>query len=367
MTIAAPSYVQEVSPPQWRGRCVGLYNLGWFGGSIPAAAITYGCQYINSDWSWRIPLMLQCTACFIVLANVWFIPESPRFHMMNGREDLALAFLVKYHGNGDPNSKLVQLEYAEWKEGIRQDGIDKRWWDYAPLLKTHANRWRMIQVAMISIIPTFSSGGMGYYTTLLYKNVGISTPSELLMINLVSSIVSWIVAMTAAMFTDWLPRRKAVTIGTFGCACMLAVNAGLTSKINGAVLSGGNVSKDFSRGAVAAMFLYGVFFSFGFTPLQAVMPTESLETTTRAKGLAFSGFTLSAVNFINQFAAPVGLNNMGYKYIWIWVGVDFFFVGVWYFFWWVVCSNQLRQWWRLMSSVESRGRTLEELAYIYGE
>jgi hypothetical protein len=48
---------------------------------------------------------------------------------MNGREDLALEFLVKYHGNGDPSSKLVELEIGEWREGIRTDGIDKRWWD----------------------------------------------------------------------------------------------------------------------------------------------------------------------------------------------------------------------------------------------
>lgn len=46
--------------------------------------------------------------------------------MANGREEEAIAFLAKYHGNGDPNSKLVRLEVEEMKEGIRQDGIDKR-------------------------------------------------------------------------------------------------------------------------------------------------------------------------------------------------------------------------------------------------
>ena len=107
----------------------GFYNNGWFGGSIPAAIITYGTLHINSDYSWKIPLFLQCFACLFVVIAVWFIPESPRFQMANGREDEALEFLVKYHGNGDPNSRLVRLEIEEMREGIKIDGLDKTWWD----------------------------------------------------------------------------------------------------------------------------------------------------------------------------------------------------------------------------------------------
>jgi len=129
MTNAAPAYVAEVAPPQWRGRCVGLYNLGWFGGAIPAAAITFGCSYLKTNLQWRIPLALQCFACVFVLLNLWFIPESPRWLMMQGREEEALQFLIDYHGEGNPNSALVAFEIDEWREGIAQDGIDKRWWD----------------------------------------------------------------------------------------------------------------------------------------------------------------------------------------------------------------------------------------------
>lgn len=149
MTVSAPAYAIEISPPHWRGRAtgetpeaplsirvfysngriLGFYNCGWFGGSIPAAAIVYGTQYIPSDWSWRIPLILQAFACVVVMFTIWFIPESPRWLMANGKTDEAVDFLVKYHGNGDPNSRLVRLEIEEMREGIRLDGIDKRPWD----------------------------------------------------------------------------------------------------------------------------------------------------------------------------------------------------------------------------------------------
>lgn len=62
---------------------------------------------------------------------VFFIPESPRYLMANGKEQEALDFLVKYHGNGQEDAPLVQLEIAEWREQISQQGADKRWWDCA--------------------------------------------------------------------------------------------------------------------------------------------------------------------------------------------------------------------------------------------
>jgi hypothetical protein len=74
-------------------------------------------------------LILQAFACVVVMIAVWFLPESPRFLMANGREQEAIAFLAKYHGNGNVNSRLVMLEVEEMKEGIRQDGIYKRAWD----------------------------------------------------------------------------------------------------------------------------------------------------------------------------------------------------------------------------------------------
>ena len=77
---------------------------------------------------------------------VFFVPESPRFLMAQGKTEEARAFLVKYRessfggysgcvlmqtqdGNNNPESKLVHLEVEEMLEGIKLDGIDKRWWD----------------------------------------------------------------------------------------------------------------------------------------------------------------------------------------------------------------------------------------------
>ena len=130
---------------------IGIYNCGWYGGSIPAAAITYGTLNIPNAYSWRIPLILQAFACFIVLIGVFFIPESPRFLMANGRDEEAVEFLVKYHGGGDPNSTLVALEVAEFRAAIAVNGVDKRWWDCEFFLSSLDR----VLTDLISIRPTF--------------------------------------------------------------------------------------------------------------------------------------------------------------------------------------------------------------------
>ncbi|KAK3362404.1 general substrate transporter [Lasiosphaeria hispida] len=347
MTVAAPAYSIEIAPPHWRGRCTGFYNCGWFGGAIPAAIITFGCNYIDSNWSWRIPLILQAATCVIVMGSVFFLPESPRFLMANGRDEEAVAFLVKYHGNGDPTSRLVILEAEEMREGIRLDGIDKTWWDYRPLLTTHNGRWRMAQVLMISIFGQFSGNGLGYFNTVIFGMLGVKSVPQQLGYNILNQVLSAIGALTAVTLTDRMPRRKVLIIGTFLCAAALAANSGLTE-----VLGQQGETKDlnYGKGALASYFLFNVIFSFTYTPLQGVIPTEALETTMRAKGLAASGIIVSAMGFINQFAGPIALGNIGYRYVYVFVGWDVIETIIWYFF-----------------CVESQGRTLEQLEWVYNQ
>ncbi|KAI0113102.1 general substrate transporter [Daldinia grandis] len=347
MTVAAPAYAVEVAPPHWRGRATGFYNCGWFGGAIPAAAVVYGCNKIDNNYSWRIPLIIQALACVVVLFGVWFIPESPRFLMANGREEEAISFLAKYHGNGDRNSKLVQLEVEEMREGIRQDGIDKRPLDYRPFIFTHSGRWRIAQVLMISVFGQFSGNGLGYFNTTIFEIIGVTSVELQLAYNLLNSVLSAVGALTAVVLTDTMPRRKVLVIGTLACAAALATNSGLSAALDA---QGENIQESYAKGALASYFLFNIIFSFTYTPLQGVIPTEALETTTRAKGLACSSVVVYAMGFINQFAGPIALGNIQYKYIYVFVGWDLVEAALWYFF-----------------GVESQGRTLEQLEWVYNQ
>ncbi|PKY06172.1 general substrate transporter [Aspergillus campestris IBT 28561] len=345
MTVAAPAYSMEIAPPQWRGRCTGFYNCGWFGGSIPAALVTFGCQYIDNTWSWRIPFIGQCVACFIVLGAVAFIPESPRYLFAQGREEEAIEFLVKFHGNGERSSRLVQLEIEEIRESIRQEMQDKAipWWDFRCLVDSHESRWRSTQVLMMGVFGQFSGNGLGYFNPEIFNKLGVKSTSQQLGYNVLNSVLSAIGAGTAVSLTDRMPRRPVLVYGTFLSAVMLAINGGV-SRVFGADHSNANAG----RAALAFYFLFNVVYSFAYTPLQGVVPVEALDTHRRAKGLAFYGFLTGCLGFINTFCTPIANKTIGLNYIWVFVGWDCVEAVLWYLF-----------------AVEGQGRTLEELEWVY--
>jgi MFS family permease len=149
---AAPAFVTEISPPQWRGPVTLLYNSLWIIGAILSSGVANATGPIKSDLSWRIPLTLQIVPSGIVLLTCLFLPESPRWLIANDRFEEAEVILTKYHANGVPNTPLVALEIAEMRESIKQEASDKRWYDYSELVSSRSERYRTFLVVSMAFI-----------------------------------------------------------------------------------------------------------------------------------------------------------------------------------------------------------------------
>ncbi len=113
---------------------------------------------------------------------------------------------------------------------------------------------------------------------------------------------------------------------------------------------GDNVSPSLAAGALSAYFLFSINYMFTYTPLQTIVPSEALETTMRAKGLALYNIVTGAMGFLNQFAGPIALGNIGYRYIFVFVAWDAIESLMWF-----------------LLGVEAQGRTLEELEWVYNQ
>lgn len=67
-------------------------------GSILAAWLTFAMVFYpdpNSSWAWKIPSLFQGLGPLLLLSAFW-IPESPRWLIKNGRRDEAHRILAKY-------------------------------------------------------------------------------------------------------------------------------------------------------------------------------------------------------------------------------------------------------------------------------
>lgn len=96
------------------------YSHRYFG-SLIAAWTTYGTLRLLSDWSWRLPSLLQVLPSFLQLVLIWFLPESPRYLISKERDDEALEIMAKYHANGDRQSEWLRFEFAEIRSSIAME------------------------------------------------------------------------------------------------------------------------------------------------------------------------------------------------------------------------------------------------------
>jgi MFS family permease len=127
--VAASSLLGELGYPKERPVLTSLFNSSYFIGSIVAASATFGTQKLTSDWSWRIPSLLQLVPSLLQIGFVFFIPESPRYLISKDRHEEAQKILVKYHAEGDADSPFVHAEIAQIETTLRLElDASKRSW-----------------------------------------------------------------------------------------------------------------------------------------------------------------------------------------------------------------------------------------------
>ncbi|KAJ7167550.1 general substrate transporter [Mycena filopes] len=186
---AAPVYVVEIAPPQWRGRLSGLFNTFTFVGGVICSGLVIATGRINSSVSWRLPFAVQFVPTIILAVGVLFIPESPRWLMSVGKKEEARAVLTKYHGNGDANAPLVLLEWRELEASIKTGGAEKGWrdfFDYSELFNSRGARYRTFLTAWMAICCQLSGSGLFYYITVLFDLAGVKTQNGRLIFSFVA-------------------------------------------------------------------------------------------------------------------------------------------------------------------------------------
>lgn len=144
---------------------------------------------------------------------------------------------------------------------------------------------------------------------------GISDTNRQRELNLVNSVTSMIGALTGASIVDHVGRRKLMLAAAFSCICGMTIVGGLLSPA-------GSESETRATAGISFIFLFMVFFSFGWTPLQGLYPAEVLAYENRAKGLALQSWCTSAVSLINTFGMPLALGAIGYINYFIFAAFD---------------------------------------------
>ncbi|EME87943.1 uncharacterized protein MYCFIDRAFT_48194 [Pseudocercospora fijiensis CIRAD86] len=368
-TSAAPTYAIELAPPQWRARVTGYYNTFFYSGSILATGVTYATAKRHTSLAWRLPLALQCIPPLFILLGSFLIPESPRWLCARGRIEDARKILAKYHGGGDPEHPVVQLEIREFEESIKQ-GKNRSWWDWRELVHTHNARWRLAMVTLMSYGSQLSGNSvLTYYLPSMYKQLGITSTDRRLLLTFANNIVSCAGAVAGSATNDRVGRRTKLWVGSFVLAGLFAAVTGFSSQFTtkhgatGAGVTLSNAGVAFVSGYISQpspslvdtslltpsqIFLFGCVYSFVYTPLTATYCAEALDNHTRATGMGIHIIMNNTANFYNTYVTAVALKAIAWKYYLVFVALNVLYGVFWFFF-----------------GVETKGRTLEELQEVF--
>lgn len=343
--ISSPMLLTEIAHPQHRARLTTIYNCLWNVGALIVAWVAFGTNYIDNNWSWRIPALLQAIPSVIQLAFIFWVPESPRYLMAKDKHDQALTILAKYHANGDANNATVQFEYREIKETIRLEFEATKSSSYMDFFKTKGNRYRFYVLISLGIFSQWSGNAIiSNYASMLYETAGIMDSTQKLGLSAGQTCMSLIVSLSMAMLVDKFGRRPmflAATGGMFGTFIFWTLTSGLYDEYG-------------SPGANYAMiffiWIFSVFYSLAWSGLLVGYAIEILPYKLRAKGLMIMNMTVQAALTLNTYANPVAFKAFTghtwklYLIYTCWIFLELCFV---YFMY-----------------IETKGPTLEELAKI---
>ncbi|MCJ1385226.1 hypothetical protein MMC17_008347 [Xylographa soralifera] len=324
---SSPLLITELVHTQHRAIFTTIYNTTWYFGSIVAAWLTFGTNNIAGNWSWRTPSLVQAFPSILQLCFIWFVPESPRFHIAKGRHEKALQILADCHANGDTQDEVVQLEMQEIRDTIKmeQEFEGNAW---SELWRTKGNRHRLVILVSAGFFSQWSGNGLvSYYINIVLKQIGITDSTTQQLINGILQIINFIVALTMCFFVDKIGRRKLFLTSTAGM-----LGAFIVWTICSAIQQ--NTGNTHAATAVVVMiFLYYVFYNLAWSGLLVGYTVEILPYNIRAKGMTVVWLSVDLSLFFNQYVNPIALEAIGWKYYivyCVWLAVEL--VVVWFFY-----------------------------------
>ncbi|KKB61401.1 MFS sugar transporter [Robbsia andropogonis] len=192
-TQIVPIYIAEVAPPQHRGKMVTLFQLM----VVSGITVAYCTGFILGE-HWRVMFALGVVPAVILLIGMVFLPESPRWLWMSGREQDAFAVLQKIRGH----ASLAQQELedirgvAEQKQGTWRD-LASPWIRPAVIVGT--------AIAMFSQIT--GNNALIYYAPTILTQAGFSDTAAVLGAGF-STLLVVIMTIIGSFLIDKIGRRR---------------------------------------------------------------------------------------------------------------------------------------------------------------
>lgn len=333
-SMLSPLYIAEIAPAKIRGRLVSFNQMAIVTGIIVVYFVNYLIA-LQGDESWIQMLgwrymfaseMLPATLFFFLLFTV---PESPRWHAINGHDQAAKMTLSKLHGPED-----AEVEFNEIKQSLTQHASSK--------LFSFGIFVLVIGILLSMFQQLIGINAVLYYAPEIFKDMGAGTSAAMLQ-TIIIGAVNVVFTLVAIFTVDKFGRKPLMVFGALGM-CIAMMTLGFSFYFGNMGIS-----------VLIAMLAYVACFSLSWGPVCWVLLSEIFPNKIRSLAMSIAVAAQWITNYLVSWSFPLMNNNTylteqfnhGFAY-WIYGGMSLlaaFFV------------------WKFVP--ETKGKSLEEMEQLW--
>jgi SP family arabinose:H+ symporter-like MFS transporter len=346
-SVISPLYISEFSPPGIRGRLVALYQLSIVTGILLAYFSNWMLQQysaghagisVHSETSgilykimvvevWRAMFGMEMIPALLLLALLFFVPESPRWLIQAGRRDQGRNILEMISGK-----EVAGKEFNEILQSLRAGKGRLR-----ELFRPGLRRALIIAVGLSVFGQLTGINAVIYYGPEILKQAGIQFENALQFQTLLG-IINLVFTLLAIMLIDKLGRRP-LLVGGMAAVVITLMMAGF-------------LFLDDHPNSLLIVIVLGVYIAciaFSICAVIWVLTPEILPNRVRGRAMSIATFSNWATNTLAAYLFPWYVAAFG-------MHLGFFTFGA-------ICLAATLFFWKLVP--ETKGKSLEQIARLF--
>jgi MFS transporter, SP family, xylose:H+ symportor len=265
-SMLSPLYIAEIAPGAIRGRLVSFNQLAIVGGMVIVYFVNYYIASQGDDaWinavGWRYMLASCAIPAAAFLIFLLFVPDTPRYLVLKGRDTEALNVLNKLTDAEDARKTLADIKRTL-------------------IVKTQPLFTFGVGVLVIGIMLSVFQQLVGinavlYYAPMMFKNMGASTNSAFLQTVIVGAANAIFTVIAIVTVDKWGRKPLLITGALIMAVSMLTLGFMFNAKAVG-------------FGALIAVILYIAGFALSWGPVVWVLLAEMFPNSVKGRALTIA-------------------------------------------------------------------------------
>ncbi|MCP2043345.1 D-xylose transporter XylE [Pontibacter sp. HSC-36F09] len=281
-SAVCPVYIGEIAPANLRGRLVSLNQFAIIFGMLVVYFVNWGIASGQSpEWlnevGWRRMFLSEAIPAGLFGVLLFFVPESPRYLSMAGRDSEALQILTKV--NGPSRASLI---LADIKNTVEH---------HSGKLLSYGKTVIVIGI-LLSVFQQFVGINVAlYYAPRIFESMGAGKDASMLQ-TVVMGIINVIFTVVAILTVDRWGRKPLLMVGSVGMAIGMFAIAGLS------------YFEVIGISTLVFIILYTASFMMSWGPICWVLISEIFPNKIRGKAVAVAVAAQWAANYFISSTYP---------------------------------------------------------------